>query len=87
MRLLWFRRIALAVLGRYGARLRYPQLFVIAGACFALDFVLPDGLPFLDEIFFGLATLFFGLWRNRRSEEPTRNASEGARPADRRRLS
>ncbi|MBY0401452.1 hypothetical protein K2X89_14230, partial [Myxococcota bacterium] len=39
----WLRRIALALLGRYGARLRFPHLFLLAGAAFALDLVLPDG--------------------------------------------
>ena len=62
----WLRRFALAVLGRYGARLRYPHLLLVAGACFALDLVLPDGLPFLDEIVLGLTTLLFALWKERR---------------------
>jgi Family of unknown function (DUF6116) len=63
----WLRRIALMLLGRFGANLRYPQLFLIAGVCFLLDVLLPDGLPFLDELWLGLTTLFFALWRKRRS--------------------
>jgi hypothetical protein len=63
----WLRRIALALLGRYGARLRYPHLLLVAGACFALDLVLPDGLPFLDELVLGLMTLVFALWRKERA--------------------
>lgn len=59
----WLRRIAILLLGRYGQRLRYPHLFLIAGLCFVLDFVLPDGLPFLDELLLGLVTLVLGLWR------------------------
>ena len=62
----WARRIALLLLGRFGASLRYPHLFLIAGVCFLLDVLLPDGLPFLDEVWLGLTTLFFGLWRKRR---------------------
>lgn len=57
------RRLALALLGRFGARLRDPHLFLIAAVCFGLDLLLPDGLPFLDEILLGLATLYFGLRR------------------------
>lgn len=61
----WLRRISLALLGRYGARLRYPHLLLLTGALFALDLVVPDGLPFLDEIFLGLMTLLFATWRNK----------------------
>ena len=50
----WLRRIALALLGRYGMRLRYPHLLLLTGAAFALDLVLPDGLPFLDELVLGV---------------------------------
>jgi hypothetical protein len=59
----WLRRIAIALLGRYGERLRYPHLMLIAAICFVLDFVLPDGLPFLDELILGLVTVFLALWR------------------------
>lgn len=59
----WLRRIAILLLGRYGRRLRYPHLFLIAGLCFVLDLVLPDGLPFLDELLLGLVTLVLALWR------------------------
>lgn len=61
----WLRRLALLLLGRYGSRLRHPHLFLIAGVLFALDFVVPDGIPFLDELLLGLATLFFASWRKR----------------------
>lgn len=64
----WLRRISLALLGRYGARLRFPHLMLLTGACFALDLVLPDGLPFLDEILLGLMTLLFATWRRGGSE-------------------
>lgn len=59
----WLRRIALLVLGRYGARLRFPGLFLIAALCFGVDLLLPDGLPFLDEIALALLTLFIGAWK------------------------
>ena len=76
----WLRRLALALLGRYGARLRYPHLLLLAGAAFALDLVLPDGLPFLDEIVLGLMTLLFASWRKGRGD-----AREGDRALDDRR--
>lgn len=64
--MVWLRRIALALLGKYGVQLRYPHLLLLAGAAFAFDFVVPDGLPFLDEIVLGLMTLLFATWRKRR---------------------
>ncbi|MEZ4279634.1 MAG: DUF6116 family protein [Myxococcota bacterium] len=82
----WLRRIALALLGRYGARLRYPHLFLLAAAAFVFDLVLPDGLPFLDELVFGLLTLLFATWRARRGEggaDPEVARSADARAAQR----
>jgi hypothetical protein len=61
----WLRKIALALLGRYGAALRFPHLMLLAGALFVLDFVIPDAIPFVDEVFLGLATLMFAAWRKR----------------------
>lgn len=69
----WLRRIALALLGRYGARLRYPHLLLLAGAAFALDLVLPDGLPFLDELVLAFATLLFATWRKGRGRKDGRD--------------
>lgn len=47
-------------------RLRHPTLFAIAATLFALDLVIPDVVPFVDEIMFALVTLLFGSWKNRR---------------------
>lgn len=82
----WLRRIALALLGRYGARLRYPHLLLLAGAAFVFDLVLPDALPFLDELMLGLLTLLFATWRKRRGAggfDPDDVRPEEAREADR----
>jgi hypothetical protein len=64
----WLRRIALALLGRYGAGLRFPHLLLLAGAVLALDLVVPDALPFLDELLLGLMTLLFATWRKTRGD-------------------
>jgi|JI10StandDraft_1071094.scaffolds.fasta_scaffold862498_2 hypothetical protein len=63
----WLRRIALALLGRYGAGLRFPHLLLLSGAVLVLDLVVPDAIPFLDELLLGLMTLLFATWRNGRS--------------------
>lgn len=66
--MVWFRRIAVALLGRYGASLRFPHLLLLTGALFAADLVLPDGMPLLDELFLGLMTMIFALWRSGRDD-------------------
>lgn len=62
------------VAGRFGRRLRFPQLFVFVLALFLIDLVVPDAIPFADEILFGLLTVLLGSLRR----------SEGGRtPAER----
>src|SRR5687767_10374188 len=56
------------VLG-YLSRLKYPQLFKLAALLFAIDFVVPDVVPFIDEILLGLTTLLLGNWKQRRGEK------------------
>lgn len=53
------------VLGWMG-RLRHPQLFAIAAGLFVVDMLIPDVVPFIDELMLGLVTLLFGSWKNRR---------------------
>jgi hypothetical protein len=49
------------------AQLRFPRLFALTAALFAFDLVVPDLIPFADEILFGLATALLGSWRKQRS--------------------
>jgi hypothetical protein len=48
--------------------LRFPVLFLLLATVTAADLVVPDILPFVDEIFLALLTAIFGLWRNRRAK-------------------
>jgi hypothetical protein len=61
----WLRRLAVTLLGRYGETLRFPHLLVLTGLLFGVDLVIPDSIPFADEIGLGLLTLMFAAWRNR----------------------
>lgn len=54
---------------RYAAGLRFRQLFFVAGGLFLLDMLVPDLVPFADEILLGLLTLLFGAWRKRQRDE------------------
>ncbi|WP_341679037.1 DUF6116 family protein [Niveibacterium sp. SC-1] len=53
---------------RFAERLRFPHLFLGTLALFLIDLVLPDFIPFVDEILLGLATLMVAAFRKRKSE-------------------
>lgn len=61
----------IAALLRFAGRLRFPTLFGITAALFLIDLVVPDVLPFADEILLGLAALVLSRWR--KPEEPTKS--------------
>lgn len=50
---------------RFAAGLRYPQLFALVLGLFLVDLVVPDFIPFADEILLGLLTLLAGSLRRR----------------------
>ncbi len=50
----------------WARRLRYPTLFKITAALFTLSVLLPDPVPFIDEILFGLGTLLLANWKRRK---------------------
>ena len=45
---------------RFAAGLRYPTLFKIVAALCLLDLLVPDVIPFYDEILLALGTLLLG---------------------------
>lgn len=49
-----------SIVARTLGRLRYPWLFAIAGTLLLLDLVVPDPVPFLDEILLTVITLLLG---------------------------
>lgn len=57
------------VVEKVAGRLRFPQLFWVALVLFLLDLVVPDAIPFADEILFGLLTVFLGSLRKDSPEE------------------
>lgn len=53
--------------------LRFPKLFMITAVLFVADLLIPDFIPFIDEILLGLGTLLLGnLRRGKRNVESTR---------------
>lgn len=50
----------------WARKLRYPTLFKITAILFAITLVLPDAVPFIDEILLGLGTLLLANWKDRK---------------------
>ena len=59
----------LTLFSGYLGRLRFPVLFGLMGALFLIDLLVPDLVPFLDEVMLGLATLLFGSWKRDRASK------------------
>ena len=57
----------------FAARLRFPQLFLLTAAVFILDLLIPDIIPFADEILLGLVTVLLGSARRKNSVIPPEN--------------
>lgn len=53
------------LLGFFG-KLSYPRLFVLTAALFVVDVVVPDFVPFADELLLGLGTLLLANWKKRK---------------------
>jgi hypothetical protein len=53
------------LVGRLVGRMRYPWVFVLLGALFVADLVIPDPIPFIDEVMLALLTFLVGSWRTR----------------------
>jgi len=58
------------VVGRFAAGLRFPTLFKIVAALFVLDLVVPDLVPFYDELLLAFGTLLLGSLKSRRAAAP-----------------
>jgi hypothetical protein len=47
----------------WASRLRFPWLFALAAGLLVVDLLVPDFIPFADEILLGLATILLGTRR------------------------
>ena len=50
---------------RITAGMRFPTLFLVVGGLFLLDLVVPDLIPFYDEIMLAMLTVLIGSIRKR----------------------
>ncbi|RZA17828.1 MAG: hypothetical protein EOP93_12620 [Lysobacteraceae bacterium] len=59
----------LAPLFGFLGKLSYPRLFMLTAALFAFDVVIPDLVPFADELLLGLGTLLLANWKKRKQPD------------------
>lgn len=55
----------------YLAQLRFRNLFLITAGIFVVDLLIPDLIPFVDELLFGSLTLLFAAWKRNKQTVPT----------------
>ena len=67
------------VLGFLG-KLSYPRLFTLSAILFAIDLVVPDFIPFADELLLGLGTLLLANWKR---IKPARGGTIDGQPGHR----
>ena len=49
----------------FASRLKFPTLFFITLGLWAINMVIPDPVPLIDEIVMGLLTLLLATWKKR----------------------
>jgi hypothetical protein len=59
------------------ARLRFPVLFAVVAVLFLVNLVVPDAIPFVDEILLGLGAALLGSWRKAREVPPMEPGNAG----------
>lgn len=62
-------RVLPGVVLRFAQRLRFPHLFLLVLALFVLDLLVPDFVPFLDELLLALITMLLGAWKARKERK------------------
>lgn len=58
------RALILPALTRFLGGLRFRNLFIVSASLFVLTLLMPDLIPFADELLFGLATLLLARWKD-----------------------
>ncbi|MCU0304543.1 MAG: hypothetical protein MUC56_10850 [Thermoanaerobaculales bacterium] len=69
-----------AIVDRLAPGIRHPWLLAILAGLLAIDLVLPDPIPFIDEAVLALLTVLVASWRTRRDEP--RSPPVDVTPAD-----
>jgi hypothetical protein len=64
----------------YAATLRFPKLFMLTAVLLLVDVLVPDMIPFADEILLALATALLASFKKRRSSGGGKGGSGSAGP-------
>ena len=56
-------------LSRYVSSLRFPWLLALTALIFAADLILPDAIPFVDEMILGLVTALLATMKKRKAKD------------------
>jgi len=70
------KEVGRTIFTRWVSRLRFPQLFTFTAALFVVDFLVPDMIPFLDEILLAAATLLLANLKNNTSVQEVEKPRE-----------
>ena len=72
-----------AWVSRFGSRLRFPWLVALTAGLLFLDLLVPDFIPFVDEILLALATMVLaGFRRKPVSQDPEADENRGGATID-----
>lgn len=78
---------AVGWLTRWASGLRFPTLLAVTAVLFLIDLVVPDFVPFADELMLGLLTLILATLRKARAgassaspAEPVKDRSDTRQP-------
>ena len=63
------KQVGRTIFTRWVSGLRFPQLFTFTAALFVVDFLVPDLIPFLDEILLAAATLLLANLKDNKSAQ------------------
>ena len=61
----------------YSSRLKFGNLFLLMATLFVIDLLIPDKIPFFDEIILGLITLALSKWKDPEQTKGDGNIIEG----------
>lgn len=75
-------QVGQTVLTGWFSRLRFPQLFVFTAVLFVVDFLIPDLVPFMDEILLAAATLLLANLKNKSAGAEPQSDGESEKPPE-----
>lgn len=58
-------------------QLKFRNLFLLVTSLFLIDLLVPDFIPFIDEIILGLMAIILANWKKERNQDEEGNLIEG----------